>query len=328
MQTDSLTDSSANPQTPSDAPTRTDEEIIQDLQRRVSARRAQTEAADPDGSTSRVNGQVYHSVTCEGCKNVLSVPQVVLGGKVLFADRAFYCTPCREERSRADEAFRQREEEAERERKLTTRYGRVLDLLQEAGVNVWDHGDATLDTFDAAESGPAPLEAVRAFIADVKAAEKYDQVRGLYLFGDTGTGKSHLAAAVARELVLDLNFSPSDVVFDHALRLIGKIQRTYNNEQSADEVLDRRIKARVWILDDLGTENPSADVVRRLTEIFTERAMRPTLVTSNLSPDRLESRHAEFYRISSRLGPRYFRTVEVKGRDRRFIDTTSTDNAA
>lgn len=193
---------------------------------------------------------------------------------------------------------------------------RILDNLKKAGVNVWDHHDASLDSFDSSECGPVPVEAARTFIAAVKAAGKYDQVRGLYLWGDTGAGKSHLAVSIARELLLDQDFG-GEVVYDHALRLIGRIQRTYSSDESADAVLDRRINAGVWILDDLGTENPSADVVRRLTEIFTERAMRPTVVTSNLDPAALEARHSELFRVSSRMGPRYFRTVEVKGRDRR-----------
>jgi hypothetical protein len=52
--------------------------------------------------------------------------------------------------------------------------------------------------------------------------------------------------------------------------------------------------------------------------IFTERAGRPTLVTSNDPPERLEERHREYFRLQSRLGTAYFRTVPVRGRDRRF----------
>src|SRR5690606_21483625 len=110
----------------------------------------------------------------------------------------------------------------------------------------------------------------------------------------------------------------TEVVFDYALSLISRIQDTYNTGASADEILDRRINAGIWILDDLGTEKPSDDVVRRLTRIFAEREGRPTLVTSNVPPDQLEQRHPEFFRLASRFGPRIFRVVEVRGRDRRF----------
>lgn len=228
------------------------------------------------------------------------------------------CAPCVEaERAEAEERQR-REYEESRARRRQAREASILEILQRAGVNVWEHGRSTLGSYDASESGPGPVQAVREWLAEVRQAGQYDPVRGLYLFGGTGAGKTHLAVAAARELLLDPDFPADGVVFDHALRLITEIQDTYATRESTEQVLERRIKARVWILDDLGTEAPSDDVVRRLTLIFSERAGRPTLVTSNLAPDQLEGRHPELYRVASRLGPAYFRAVLVQGRDRRF----------
>lgn len=190
--------------------------------------------------------------------------------------------------------------------------------MHAAGVNVWDLGSATLENFRTDQSGRAPLGATLEFLHVLRTAGPYQPVRGLYLFGETGAGKSHLAAAVARELLLDPKIDEGSVIFDHALRLIGRIQSTYSSHERSDEIIDRRINTGCWILDDLGSEAPSADVARRLTEIFTERAMRPMLVTSNLPPHQLEDRNPELFRVVSRLGPRYFRVVEVKGSDRRY----------
>jgi len=228
------------------------------------------------------------------------------------------CAACQaaEEQEREEAARREEQERAERARR--DREGRILDLLHRAGVNPWAHGRCTLDSYDASESGPGPLEAVREFLDATRAASGYDPVRGLYLLGDTGAGKTHLAVAAARDLRLDPEIPLGEVVFDYALSLISRIQDTYNTGESTDEILDRRIKARVWILDDLGTEKPSDDVVRRLTMILAEREGRPTLVTANIGPDQLEARHPEFFRLASRFGPAVYRTVEVRGRDRRF----------
>lgn len=308
-----------------------DDQILAELQRKAESLRqevaqrsrpsAGTQADAATGTMSDDGALDFRTVEqpyeCQGCgaKWVAMLPS-------MFAERrrqvrVALCAECKERADREEEERRERARLAEREQKRQHRRDNIHEILHRAGVNVWDHRDASLENFDTADAGKAPVEAAAEFIRDVKEAGKYDPVRGLYLFGGTGAGKSHLAVAVARELELDIDY-PGTVVFDHALRLIGRIQRTYSNDESADEVLDRRINAGVWILDDLGTEAPSADVVRRLTEIFTERAMRPTLVTSNLPPDKLEGRHPELFRVVSRLGPRYFRTVKVNGTDRRF----------
>jgi DNA replication protein DnaC len=221
------------------------------------------------------------------------------------------CAACR--KADADREERARYETAKRERQAE-----ILDLLHNAGPNVAEHRDATLDSFDTAECGDMPVAAAREFIAATLASRAYDPVRGLYLWGGTGTGKTHLAVGVLRELLSDPRVKPCDVLYDHAAELMARIQDTYGTGTSTMELLERRFKARVWVLDDLGTERASDDIARHLTLIFTKRAMRPTVVTSNLAPEQFERRRPELVRVVSRLGPAYFRAVEVKGRDRRF----------
>lgn len=258
------------------------------------------------------------TATCERCDGEFRAPVLRVPGmrRPIVAQR--FCDACVEALAVEKAEAERQEAEERRERIRRERQDRILEILHHAGVNPWAHGRCTLDSYDASESGPGPVEAVREFLAAARRAGAYDPVRGLYLFGPTGTGKTHLAVAAARDLLSDPETQPGAVVFDYALSLISRIQDTYATGASTDEILDRRINAGIWILDDLGTEKPSDDVVRRLTMIFAEREGRPTLVTSNFPPDQLEQRHPEFFRLASRFGPRSFRAVEVRGRDRRF----------
>ena len=209
----------------------------------------------------------------------------------------------------------------QRARELEDRRGRILTILDGLGINVREHGRATLENFDDSEAGPEPVEAVHDFLDRIRSADRYDPVRGLYLYGTTGNGKTHLAVAAIRELLTaDLSWQPDQIVYDYAPELITWIQETYDSDESTRKLLDRRTRARIWVLDDLGSEQPSADVVRRLTLILSKRALHPTLITGNYSPAEFEQRAEDFFRVGSRLGPRYFEAVEVRGRDRRHDD--------
>lgn len=194
----------------------------------------------------------------------------------------------------------------------------IADLIKAAGANPWEHGSSSFDNYDS-ESSPKALGRARGFAAATRSAAKYEPVRGLYLYGDTGTGKTHLGVAVMRWLIE--NDYPADrIVFDHSADLIARIQDTYGKkEASTMDVVDRRIDAGLWILDDFGTERASDDVVRHITLIFTRRALRPTLVTSNYGPETMMTERPELFRAVSRFGPRYFATVPVTGQDRRFV---------
>lgn len=191
-------------------------------------------------------------------------------------------------------------------------------MLAELGVNVREHGRSTLDSWDTSLAGSEPVEAAREFVGQTREAGPYDPVRGLYLHGTTGNGKTALAVAVMRELLLDPEWISSWIVFDRADALIREVQDTYGSDRRTGAVVERRLNAVVWVLDDLGTEKVSDDVARVLTEIISRRALWPTVITSNLSPTEYEDRHDGLVRLGSRLGPAYFRAIEVVGRDRRY----------
>jgi DNA replication protein DnaC len=257
-------------------------------------------------------------VSCSRCRDTFRYTPVRVGN--LVVSRQTLCPACAEQVAGEDRQLERDDATRQLRAAREDRERRRLELLHSITGNAAACRHMTLDSFDASGSGPAPLDAAREFVREVlEAPDDYPAVRGIYFHGDTGPGKTHLAVGVIQALLADPRIRPEEIVFDRADELILRIQATYGTRESVFEaVLDRRFDAKLWVLDDLGTERPTDESARYLTLLLARRELRPTLITSNLHPTELAKRFAEFNRAESRFGPRYFRVLPVAGRDRRF----------
>ena len=125
----------------------------------------------------------------------------------------------------------------------------------------------------------------------------------LLLFGAPGLGKTHLSAAIARE-VSEKGFS---VVYDTASQVFQRFEQQKfgreDEETSAD--VDRVLNCDLLILDDLGTEMTTAFVQSALYQIINTRLMekKSTIISTNLSPEKLAQRNTP--QIVSRVEGEY-----------------------
>lgn len=191
--------------------------------------------------------------------------------------------------------------------------------LDEAGVNVDAYADATLESFEPGKDEDARY-AARAF---VEAFRKRKTGRPwLYLHGPTGNGKTHLAVAVQRKLIEDglLHRRTRFVNFE---MLLLQIQETYDkgDGDSAHRLVKRFADYELLTVDDVGVSGFSDHTYKMAYLIAEQRAGRPTIWTSNLSPDALQGEHSEMDRVVSRVignvGKGREFLVELTGRDRR-----------
>ena len=112
----------------------------------------------------------------------------------------------------------------------------------------------------------------------------------LLLQGTYGCGKTHLAAAVGNEALRNGH----SVMFITVPDLLDHLRSGYNTsaEETYHETFERVRRVQVLILDDLGTENPSAWALEKLFQLLNHRYTHrmPTVITTNNELSRIDPR--------------------------------------
>jgi DNA replication protein DnaC len=161
----------------------------------------------------------------------------------------------------------------------------------------------SFDRPPATEIEPMVVRVVRSWVEDLEA--NLDAGRGLWLMGDTGTGKTTLAMLVSKAALQD---SRSVAIYSLP-KLLARIRRTYDSEPGGDSYLsffERLTSVDLLHIDDLGAEKRSDWVLEQLYALVNERyeSQRSMLVTTNLDQQQLEEQ----------IGPRTVsRLVEICG---------------
>jgi DNA replication protein DnaC len=151
--------------------------------------------------------------------------------------------------------------------------------------------------------------AVRAFTEDLH--EKIGAGQGLWLMGNTGTGKTSLGMLVAKEALA----AGRTVAVYFTPKLLTQIRQTYQateSEDAYDAFFKRLTSVDLLYIDDLGSERHTDWVVEQLYALINERYenRRSMLVTSNAEGDVDRGQR----RLEEQIGPRSVsRLVEICG---------------
>ncbi|MGD0693734.1 MAG: ATP-binding protein [Terriglobia bacterium] len=133
------------------------------------------------------------------------------------------------------------------------------------------------------ESGVANPSLIRAKLAAEGFVKEYPVDFGLLFVGPTGAGKTHLAVAVLRELIIRKGVQ---CLFYDFRDLLKEIQDSYNpvSQSSEFQVLAPVIDAEVLLLDEMASANPSDWVKETLGHIINSRynKKKVTLITTTL----------------------------------------------
>jgi len=214
----------------------------------------------------------------------------------------------------------------ERARACGCRDGRKESVLLEAARIPRRYEGCTLENYEGAHdpSQQTAHQFARQFVKEYPGSET-----GLLFTGVCGTGKTHLAVAILRSLIVERGVQ---CLFYDFQDLLKEIQASYRPDSTASEmdILQRVFTCDVLLLDDLGAQKPTAWVRDTVGHIINNRYnnRRIILFTTNRKdvPEDSATRRSEpteatlLDQIGHRIHSRVYemcRVIPFEGKDYR-----------
>lgn len=194
------------------------------------------------------------------------------------------CQACVTEQRTAEElADKQRKErEAELRRQRT-----IIETLGRSGIPPRFLSRSFESYQPRGGNDAARLQAAQKYAADFPLRKAAGQ--GIIMCGLTGTGKTHLACAIAKRIIEEHAQSAAYVTASHAFRTVKDTYRR-DSEKSEQQALAFFTSPALLILDEIGVQYGSDTELNILFDIVNGRyeRMLPSILISNLSLDNLE----------------------------------------
>lgn len=237
-------------------------------------------------------------VLCEYCGKPRYTEGCFLFGRVVWKFTGPERCDCPEavaayEKEKAErEAQERAEREAEADRRMRQR---VAQIIGDSGMHT-RFLRRTFDTFQVTMENQRAARVCKMYADNFKEKQPSDDNdpgrNGLFITGPVGTGKTHLAAAIANQLM----GGGIGVICMTMIDLLDRIKETYAQrsqwEASEGDVLNTYKEVPLLIIDDMGKEPPTEWAVSKIYAIINARyeAYLPTIVTTNYTDSELVRR--------------------------------------
>ena len=198
----------------------------------------------------------------------------------------------------AEEFERLQVEQIAREKQIQIESLKINSLLGKRYANAsFETSDISSDNFKRA------LDRCKKYceVADEVLANGY----GIYIYGNSGTGKTHLTACMCNELISQLR----QCLFTNFFEISKSIRATFNSRSDTEERLIERISNVDFLfIDDIGTErlqNNGEDtwLQEKIYDIINKRynAKKPTIFTSNYNLNELVAERGMLEKTAERV---------------------------
>ena len=237
-------------------------------------------------------------VPCEYCGKPRHTQGFWLGNRVRWnMTGPVRCTcPEAEAAYEKEKAEREAEEKTQREAEAARRMAtRVQEIVGASGM----HNRflrRTFETFHPTAENQRALRACKAYADNFRDKLPHDDAEpgrnGLFITGPKGTGKTHLAAAIANQLMQQ----GTAVICMTMIDLLDRIKQTYEKQKqwgiSEGAVLNTYKEVPLLIIDDMGKEPATEWAVSKIYAIINARYEEylPTIITTNYSDSELVKR--------------------------------------
>ena len=257
------------------------------------------------GIQTNVDGDVYIGDDglpyCTKCHTLRVTKEIV---PVLNRRMPVWCE-CMKEKERKDK------ERVEYMRKMSH-----LSHLRSASLLGERYSDVSFEKTD--------LSVDESFIKAYNICKKYCEITeevlkegyGIYLFGDSGNGKTHLTACMCNELINQYQ----ECLFTNFFEISKLIRAGWNKNNTSPDIIKRICEVDFLFIDDLGTEKLQRNgednwLQEQVFDIINKRYnnRKPTIFSSNYSLNELITDRGMMQKTVDRINEMSTATIKLTG---------------
>lgn len=271
--------------------------------------------------------------------NLLNLANLKLQDDEYMKEDIIYCKKCDTPRTTIVELFNNKrivrcickcqKEERDRKAELEKEIEKQMKIakLQEASFLSERYKDVTFDNCITGENESFDIAYNRCKKYCENSNEILKNGYGIYLWGDKGTGKTHLTGCMANELMKQYK----QVLFTSFFEISKIIRSTFKGNGSEADTINKIANVDFLFIDDLGTEKVTKDgedtwLQEKIFEIINKRYnnMKPTIFTSNYSLQQLVQERGLLDKTVDRILEMSTAIIKVEGRSNRTIRKENT----